>query len=130
MEVEETNFLYLMNYLGSSEHDFARLQSEKKGGTKKKLSKLEERQKKYNERIANYMGKIKHRLHLFNFYKCYEEDPLKFIQNFLAQQNALLRVFKTENKPATPKDPPMRNVEAVVKKYVEENSKPAEANKE
>jgi len=129
--MEEASFLYLMNYLGNSEHDFAKFHTEKKqiGIAKRRLSKLEEKQKKYNERIGNYMSKIRKKLHLLNFYKCYEENPLKFIQNFLGQQNALLKAFKTENTPQ-PQDLPMRSIDAGVKKYVEEIAKVEENVKE
>jgi hypothetical protein len=131
IEMEEANFLYLMNYLGNSEHDFAKFQADKKQSSiaKRRLSKLEEKKKKYNERIVNYMTKIRKKLHLLNFYKCYEENPLKFIQNFLGQQNALLKVFKIEST-FQPQHLPVRNIEAGVKRFVEETAKIEEDVKE
>ena len=117
-----------MNYIGTTDHHFIKLQAENKPGSiaKKKLTKLEEKLSKYNNKIINYMDKIKHKLHLVNFYQCYKNDPLKFMQNYLLQQNGLLKIIKNENTSIESNNIPMKNKEAVIEKYIEENTKKQE----
>ena len=128
VEIEEPNFLYFMHYLGNSEQDFMYYESEARQMSsviaRKKASKAEEKLKKYNGRISNYIEKVRLRLHRLNFYECYIEDPLKFAQNFLLQQNGLLRMFKDEadtidssSSPPATIDSRKEVIESALKKY-------------
>lgn len=100
VEIEETNYLYFMHYLGNSEQDLLFSESEANrmglGGLRKRASKIEEKLRKYNGKLISYVDKVKQRLHRLKFYECYAENPLRFTQNFIVQQNGLLKMFKED----------------------------------
>ncbi len=107
VELEEPNYLYFMHYLGNSDQEFVHREPEaKEGGSiaRKKASKSEEKIRKYNARLANYIDKVRHSLHRLKFFECYSEAPLRFIQNFMRQQSGLVRLMGDDD-PAVPEGP-------------------------
>lgn len=93
-----------MHYLANSEQEVISRETEVKKAPKegeihkKKIVKLEDKIKKYNGKITNYINKLRHRQHIMNFYETYAENPLKFIQNFMLQQNGLIKLLKDEEQ--------------------------------
>jgi len=50
----------------------------------------------YESSIADLLEKIKKHKHKYDFYEAYAQDPVKFINNFVMQQNSLLKIMKDE----------------------------------
>ena len=50
----------------------------------------------YESSIGDLLEKIKKHKHKYDFYEAYAQDPVKFINNFLIQQNSLLKIMKDE----------------------------------
>ncbi len=134
VEIEEPNYLYFMHYLGNNleQELFVSPESDPRTIARKRASKAEEKLRKYNAKLAGYIEKVKHRLHRVNFYECYAENPLKFIHNFILQQNGLLKMFKEDDSTAELQEAALGTMkekvptEEALKKYLAETEKKPE----
>jgi hypothetical protein len=61
----------------------------------KYLTEIKECEKKMEELIQN-MTKHKYK---HDFYEAYAKDPIKFLNNFIIQQNTLLKILDNNNAP-------------------------------
>lgn len=64
----------------------------------KRNLKAEGKLRKYNERLLDCIGSLKHRIYRLNFYQCYAEDPLKFVRSFMFQHSGVLRMLKEDER--------------------------------
>ncbi len=51
----------------------------------------------YDRNINDLIEKLKKHKYKYDFYEAYSKDPIKFINNFLVQQNFLLKIIKEES---------------------------------
>ena len=101
VEIDDPEYLNTLDFVVKNPYDPLIEEPQNKPGIssiyKKKIAK-------YNKKITHYINCLKHSLHKRNFFLCYSEESLKFLQNYLLQQNSLLQSLKDENKISIPEE--------------------------
>jgi chromatin remodeling complex protein RSC6 len=104
--IDDPHFLDISNFLSNSENESILFpkslffhKSDQKSDkyqqtfTENFYNKLQE----YDRNISDLMEKFKKHKYKFDFYDMYAKDPIKFINNFMIQQNSLLKIMKEES---------------------------------
>jgi chromatin remodeling complex protein RSC6 len=107
VSIDDPHFLDISNFLSNSENEsilfpknlfFHKNESQKSDKyqqtfTENFYAKLQD----YDRNVADLMDKLKKHKYKYDFYESYMKDPTKFINNFLIQQNSLLKIMKEES---------------------------------
>jgi chromatin remodeling complex protein RSC6 len=105
--IDDPHFLDISNFLSNSENEsilfpkslfFHKSDNQKADKyqqtfTENFYNKVQE----YDRNVADLMEKFKKHKYKYDFYEMYAKDPIKFINNFIIQQNSLLKIMKEES---------------------------------
>jgi SWI/SNF-related matrix-associated actin-dependent regulator of chromatin subfamily D len=107
VSIDDPHFLDISNFLSNIENEsilfpkslfFHKSDSQKNDKfqqtyTERFYSKIQD----YDRNVTDLIEKLKKHKYKYDFYEMYAKDPTKFINNFLIQQNALLKIMKDES---------------------------------
>ena len=97
--IEDPHFKELLNWLSNSDKESLLFPKQNKIKTESNvnryLTEIKECEKKMEELIQD-MTKHKYK---HDFYESYAKDPIKFLNNFIIQQNTLLKILDNNNAP-------------------------------
>lgn len=107
VSIDDPHFLDISNFLSNIENEsilfpkslfFHKSDNQKNDKfqqtyTENFYSKLQD----YDRNVTDLIEKLKKHKYKYDFYEMYAKDPTKFINNFLIQQNALLKIMKEES---------------------------------
>jgi chromatin remodeling complex protein RSC6 len=107
VNIDDPHFLDISNFLSNSENEsilfpkslfYHKSENQKtdkyqQSFTENFYNKLQE----YDRNAADLIEKFKKHKYKYDFYEMYAKDPIKFINNFMVQQNSLLKIMKEES---------------------------------
>jgi SWI/SNF-related matrix-associated actin-dependent regulator of chromatin subfamily D len=107
VSIDDPHFLDISNFLSNIENEsilfpkslfFNKSEAQKNDKfqqtyTERFYAKLQD----YDRNETDLIEKLKKHKYKYDFYEMYTKDPVKFINNFLIQQNALLKIMKDES---------------------------------
>ncbi len=108
VNVDDPHFLDISNFLSNIDNEsilFPKSLFFYKNENQQKNEKLQQstadsfysKISEYDRNIQDLIEKIKKLKYKYDFYEAYGKDPKKFVDNFLQQQNSLLKVMKEES---------------------------------
>lgn len=106
VNVDDPHFLDISNFLSNSSYEsilfpkslfFHKSENQKNEKSLSETEKFYNKIQDYDRNINELMEKLKKHKYKYDFFESYSKDPIKFTQNFLIQQNALLKIMKEES---------------------------------
>jgi chromatin remodeling complex protein RSC6 len=106
VNIDDPHFLDISNFLSNSENEsvlfpkslfFYKNENQKNEKSQTETEKFYNKLQDYDRNINELMEKLKKHKYKFDFYDAFAKDPTRFINNFLIQQNSLLKIMKEES---------------------------------
>ncbi len=106
VSIDDPHFLDISNFLSSTVNEsiifpkslfFQKSEGQKNDKNQTNAEKFYFKISEYDRSITELVEKLKKHKYKYDFFDSYSKDPCKFINNFLIQQNALLKIMKDES---------------------------------
>lgn len=108
VSIDDPHFLDISNFLSNIENEsilfpkslfFQKNESQQKmeKNQQTKTEKFYHKISEYDREISDMIEKLKKHKYKYDFYEAFSKDPVKFVNNFLVQQNSLLKIMKDES---------------------------------
>jgi SWI/SNF-related matrix-associated actin-dependent regulator of chromatin subfamily D len=105
VNIDDPHFLDISNFLSNSDSEsilfpkslfYIKNDTQKNEKSQSTTEVYYNKLQDYDRNISDLIEKLKKHKYKYDFYEAFEKDPISFINNFLIQQNSLLKIMQDE----------------------------------